>query len=294
MEKSSLNQWEARPDGTYWSSYPTQKQLPAGVYEIRYSQTQGYHLKSQKIATEHLLDLPMPDVQHILADIKKFWEQRNIYKANNLLYKRGILLYGAPGGGKSYILQQLIKNVIEQQNGIVISVPTAQSVEDYCAFVGDTLRKIEPERPMIVILEELDNILTHCYHNTQALLLSALDGLKTVDGGTVFLATTNFIERLPAALTNRPGRLDIKRRIQPPSDQCRLFFLENKLSEEERKKHDLNKWVEDTKGLSLAHLKELVVAVSIMGKNYDLTILNLKAMADRASSNDDATDKIGF
>ena len=59
---------------------------------------------------------------------------------------------------------------------------------------------------------------------------------------------------------------------------------------------DINKWVEDTDNFSLAHLKELFVAVIILGDKYDDAIDTLTNMREEnlSSDDDDTKPKMGF
>ena len=59
---------------------------------------------------------------------------------------------------------------------------------------------------------------------------------------------------------------------------------------------NLETWVEDTDNFSLAHMKELFVAVCILGDNYDDAIKTLKSMQDVDLSSKDfkPRGKMGF
>lgn len=246
--------------------------------------------------TENIVEIPVPEVESILEDIKNFWDKRDVYKQNNMVYKRGVLLFGSAGTGKSYIIQRLIKHVIEEKDGIAISLASAQDIDYYVAFAPAVLRAIEVDRPVIIVLEEIDELLgSKAFYDTTSKLLSVLDGLKQLNGGTLYLATTNSIGKLNDAFKNRPGRFDLKRRISLPSDEVRLHFLKSKLSVEQQKNYNLQKWVDDSKNFSLAHLKELIVSVAIMNQDYEKTICSLKAMSEKDSLDDNyQIGKIGF
>lgn len=108
------------------------------------------------------------------------------------------------------------------------------------------------------------------------------------------VATTNHPERLDAHFTNRPGRFDIKKKLNHLTAEGREYFLKHKLKEGELEKIDLPKWVKDTEGLSIAHLKELIVSVLIMGKEYNSVVETLKRMKDFKSSREDNVTGIGY
>jgi hypothetical protein len=63
------------------------------------------------------------------------------------------------------------------------------------------------------------------------------------------------------------------------------------------KKIDLKKWVSETKGLSISHLKELIVSVIILGLTFEETINKLKDMSNQISSTEPSENgkvRIGF
>jgi len=97
----------------------------------------------------------LPRIQSIIDDIKKFWEGRETFKKYKYVHKRGILLYGDPGCGKSGIIQLCIRYVVEEMKGIVINIKDPYHVETFDEFIH-SLRRIEPSRPIVVVMEDLD------------------------------------------------------------------------------------------------------------------------------------------
>jgi hypothetical protein len=59
-------------------------------------------------------------------------------------------------------------------------------------------------------------------------------------------------------------------------------------------KIDIKRWVKDTEDFSIAHLKELFVAVIILGDDYSEAFGNLKLMKETISSKDDIDRLMGF
>ena len=63
-----------------------------------------------------------------------------------------------------------------------------------------------------------------------------------------------------------------------PDKEVRESYFKNKLSPDDLKEIKLEKWVEKTDGLSLAHLRELVVSVVAMGNSFDDTLNRLNGL----------------
>ncbi len=144
--------WSNLKNEEYAPAYVTVPQVPAGVYEIGWnSNLQTHTLKKQPFKTDELYHLPSPEIKDILEDIENFWNRADKYKTYNFIHKRGILMYGDPGCGKSGIIQLISQKLIER-NGIVINVKDEEDVDRFTSFIS-TFRKVEPNRPLVVLLE---------------------------------------------------------------------------------------------------------------------------------------------
>lgn len=279
LKSDSPSQWGELSDERFIPSYKTVKKIPPGLYEIRWdSQKSTYLMEKQRMNLDELYELPSDEISNILEDIEKFWSRRDLYKKYNFVHKRGILLYGDPGCGKSGIIQLCCKHIIEKEKGIVINVKDEDAVKDFIDFIP-TVKKIEPERPLIVILEDIDSLAGEDRYSTTK-LLNILDGIKQIEN-VVYLATTNYPEKLQERITNRPSRFDRRYKVDMPSKQIREAYIRSKLTSEDFGKIDISEWVKESEGLSLAHLKELVISVIVMGKEFEESISDIKGLKKR-------------
>jgi len=183
-------------------------------------------------------------------------------------------MYGEPGCGKSGIIQLISQQIIEK-DGIVINVKDEEDVERFTSFIA-TFRKIEPNRPLIVLLEDIDSLAGEGRSQT-ARLLNILDGVKQIEG-VVYIATTNYPEKLQERITNRPSRFDRRYKVELPNEDIRRAYIEHKLSEEDLKGINIEEWIKKTEGMSLSHLKEVVISVIVMGRTFEETIDNLEGL----------------
>jgi SpoVK/Ycf46/Vps4 family AAA+-type ATPase len=268
--------WSVLGNGQFSASFPSISQIPAGFYEIEYRGSISCNVMVKKtVNADELYQLPSKEIVEIIDDIRKFWENSHKYKNYNFVHKRGILLYGEPGCGKSGIIQLCTKHLIENLNGIVINIPDAESIHRYNDFIG-YFRMIEPTRPLIIIMEDVDSIAGENRHET-SLLLNLLDGVKQV-GNIVYIATTNYPEKLEERITNRPSRFDRRYEVQMPDESVRKAYIEAKLTQEDLEKIDMEEWLENTEGMSLAHMRELVISVMAMNNSFEETIERLTGL----------------
>jgi chaperone BCS1 len=152
--------------------------------------------------------------ERIVGDVKEFLGSRQWYVDRGIPYRRGYLLYGLPGSGKSSFIQALAG---ELDFGIALVNLSERGVTD------DRLASLMTSLPArtLLLLEDADAAFTNRrqvesdgYSGSTVTfsgLLNALDGVAAGEERIAFL-TTNHIERLDPALI-RPGRVDMTVRI---------------------------------------------------------------------------------
>lgn len=267
--------WSNLKNDEYAPAYLTIPKVPAGVYEIGWNGSlQTHTLKKQPFKTDELYHLPSYEITDILKDIDNFWNRSHIYKKYNFIHKRGILMYGEPGCGKSGIIQLISQQLIEK-DGIVINIKDEEDVDRLTSFIT-TFRKIEPNRPLIILLEDIDSLAGENRYQT-ARLLNILDGVKQIEG-VVYIATTNYPEKLQERITNRPSRFDRRYKVELPNADIRRAYIKHKLNEDDLKNVNIEEWIDKTEGMSLSHLKEVVISVIVMGRSFDETMENLEGL----------------
>ena len=281
--------WSNLKNDEYAPAYVTVPKVPAGVYEIGWnSNLQSHTLKKQPFKTDELYHLPSYEITDILQDIDNFWNRADNYKKYNYIHKRGILMYGEPGCGKSGIIQLISQQLIEK-DGIVLNVKDEEDVDRFTSFIA-TFRKVEPNRPLVVLLEDIDSLAGENRFQT-ARLLNILDGVKQIDG-VVYIATTNYPEKLQERITNRPSRFDRRYQVELPNEEIRRAYINHKLNEDDLKNVNIEEWIKKTEGMSLSHLKEVVISVIVMGRSFEETMNNLEGLKKAPTIK--GNGKVGF
>lgn len=285
-EFSSLISLWAESGDAYFPCESTVPTLPAAHYIINLDPHRGLHFLKTELIVDNLLELPDSSSADIIQSIEKFWTLEDHYLKHGFLWKRGFMIWGCAGGGKTSALQILIKKIIDA-GGIAVSICNPE----LAIIAFRILRKIEPKRPIIAILEDIDSIVQR--HGDSA-LLSLLDG-ETQISNIVYIATTNYPERLDPRLINRPSRFDVIKKIGMPSPAARELFLTAKSKTLANNRGLLDRWIKDTDGLPIAHIKELIISVEVFGLDYETSLTRLKAMMDcEAHSRDFDMPSIGF
>ena len=192
--------------------------------------------------------------------------------------------------GKSCCIKLIMQDVVERGGVVLKFTHPSLFIDGVRKF-----REIQPETLIVVLMEDIDSILEHF---SESEVLNILDGVNQIDKA-VFLATTNYPERLGARIINRPSRFDKRFRIGHPNAESRRMYFDFIIGGKTKidaLKIDLDKWVEDTDDFSIAHLKELFTAVVILGDSYDEALETLIGMREEVldSKDDDAKKEIGF
>ncbi|KAI9775894.1 MAG: hypothetical protein M1835_005669 [Candelina submexicana] len=149
--------------------------------------------------------------ERIVGDVKEFLQSGKWYLDRGIPYRRGYLLHGPPGSGKSSFIQALAGAL--DYNISLLNLSTKGLTDDRL----DHLLTHVPART-IVLLEDVDAAFSNRRVQTDADgyrganvtfsgLLNALDGVASAEERIIFL-TTNHVERLDEALV-RPGRVDM-------------------------------------------------------------------------------------
>ena len=274
----------------------TVQSLPPGSYCVKYDAGYNKHVLVYKpVMTEELLRLPSRELEIVLADMEKFWKRRARYDKYGYIYKRGILLYGKQGNGKTGLIDMLALELIEKQQGIVIRLTQSDDIFNFDEIMT-CIREIEPDRRVIAVIEDVDNFLgTGKNGELSGKLQQMLDGSLRYDN-IVYIATTNYPELLEERISNRPSRFDLRVEVKPPRKAAREFYLKSKLKKSDIAKMDMVRWLADTVGFTLDHLKEMVLLVFVHDMEYADALARIRGMiSDPTLRNEkDAPEKMGF
>ncbi|TFD73464.1 AAA family ATPase [Cryobacterium gelidum] len=146
-------------------------------------------------------------------------EQRQVLLAAGQHLKRGVLLYGAPGTGKTLTVRHLLSETPD----ITAVLLTGSSIV-HIAAAAEIARTFAPS---IVVMEDIDLVAMQRNATPQPLLFEVLDALDGLDGDAdvAFVMTTNRVEVLERALAERPGRVDLAVEVPlpAPAERERLF-----------------------------------------------------------------------
>lgn len=279
--------WVSNTGDRFKSVAVTEPILPPGVYRF-VNTDDGLFFEKQSFPSDAVVSLPGLPSDFILDQIKLFWKRRDEYKKFGFIHKRGILLYGPPGCGKTSIIRLLSDEVLKL-GGIVFSI------DDFKLAAGaiSNFRLIEPNRPILTLQEDIEGLFNgnEGAHQIKA-ALSFLDGQDQCNN-IVHVATTNQPEELADRFIKRPGRFDLVIGLKAPTAQTREAYIRytcgDKISDEV-----LKELVEKTKDLELAYLREIASTYLCLGVPIEESVKRLQANSKVKYLKNKDKSKMGF
>ncbi|KAH6669811.1 P-loop containing nucleoside triphosphate hydrolase protein [Halenospora varia] len=207
-----------------------------------------------------ILNKQMKD--NLIDDVQGFFDNQALYKKLSVPWKRGVIMHGVPGNGKTISIKALINSLSKREE----PVPSLY-VKNFDACQGPkySIRTIFSHArimaPCLLIFEDLDSLVTD---KTRSYFLNEVDGLESNDG-ILMIGSTNHLEKLDPAISKRPSRFDRKYHFRVPEYEERVLYA--RFWMRKLKGSELVEFPEGlcavvaglTEGFSFAYLKELFV-----------------------------------
>ena len=277
-----VSAWAVSGD-RFWGISQSLSRIKAGFYRCGLDQNVGPYLMLQALQTDSLVMLPDSKSESIVAEIAHFTTLRPAFESRGLLYKRGVLLWGPPGSGKTSTLHLLMQLIVDREGGIALMIEHPHVAAECLRLI----RKIEPRRQVIGIIEDIDGLISH--YGVEE-YLSLLDGESQIDN-VVFVATTNYPERLDKRFVDRPSRFDTVEYVGMPSADARRVYLHHK--EPDLPAATIDEMVRVSEGLSIAHLRELIILTQCFGRSIADAATRLTASKRRQPNSERSPEYVG-
>ena len=223
----------------------------------------GFHARPT-MADDDLI-LPAETLATIRRQVVAVAEHREQLLAARQHLKRGLLLYGPPGVGKTHTLRYLMSRLTD--------TTIVQLTGDSLYLIGQACSVARTLQPAMIVVEDVDLIaedrgMHPGQHPLLFQLLNEMDGLAE-DADVVFLLTTNRADVLEPALASRPGRVDQAVELELPDSEARrrLFALyRGDLRVDESR---LDSVITRTAGVTASFLKELLRRAAVIAAAAD-------------------------
>lgn len=212
--------------------------------------------------------------EHFKTSLKKdifgFFDSEELYKGLAIPWKRGIIMHGPPGNGKTISIKAIMKDC-DALGYVPLYVKSFKSYMGEEGSMAAVFSKAREMAPCVVVLEDLDSLIND---QNRSFFLNQIDGLEGNDGLLV-IGTTNHLDKLDPALSTRPSRFDRKFPFDDPDEEERTayarFWQEKLKSNESIDFPDdlVSQVAQATDGFSFAYLKEAFVSALVLLAGYE-------------------------
>lgn len=211
---------------------------------------EGEDIPYTKDHTWEDLFLPSEIKDEVRGLVENFLASKDFYAKNRIPWKRGILLYGHPGNGKTSIIRTIMSAYPFKP------VTIAPGVNDEA--VREAFTYAEEQSPALLYFEDLDSLLEKNVDISS--FLNLMDGISAKNG-LLIVATANNIKKLKSNITDRPSRFDRKFEIPLPNQEMAYIYLKRWFGNliTTKKCRELAKYAEKYE-FSYAYLKELYIS----------------------------------
>ena len=217
---------------------------------------------NNKITFDDVIGLD--DVKELINQMVVYpFKYKEIYKAFNRYSGGGILLYGAPGTGKTMIAKAIANEIDAEFYSIKCSDIASKWYGESARNIKELFDKARSHERSIIFFDEFDSLGSnrdHGNYNTVNMvvseLLSQIDGFESKKNTVLLIASTNKPWNIDSALL-RSGRFNKKINIGLPDKTSRINLLFHELKDSPLSKVDLESISEKTEGYSSADIVEL-------------------------------------
>jgi SpoVK/Ycf46/Vps4 family AAA+-type ATPase len=248
-EKESLRRLEEGLEGVFPPAFVDEENVRTGAFDVevaglRLADVGGMAEVKERLEAAFLAPLRNPELVRLYGKS----------------LRGGLLLYGPPGCGKTFIARA----VAGEMGAQFLAVSLAEILDMY---VGQSERNLHElfetarrNAPCVVFLDEIDalgqkrsHLRNSAARGTVNQLLAELDGVQNVNEGVYVLGATNHPWDIDVAL-RRPGRFDRMLLVLPPDEEARQAIFRYHLRSRPVANVDLGRLARKTDGYSGADL----------------------------------------
>ena len=193
----------------------SKKCLP-GIYDVGLNRHGEFECLIKKDLPKVFSLMPSKEFDNLEQYLEIFLSDKylDLCKQTGIVRKAGVLLHGKPGMGKSNFVNHISTNTVIENKACVFNIDSSQKLSQFIPILKE-FRLIQDDL-FVMIIEEIDELFEG-YPNMEGTLKNFLDGINSVEN-TLVIATTNYLDQIPKALTERPSRFKKVIKIEQSDD----------------------------------------------------------------------------
>lgn len=243
--------------------------------------------------------------QQLIAEVINPLRDPERFKKFKVSIPNGIILYGPPGCGKTFIVRKLAEELDYNFFEVKHSDLATPFIHGAVGNIGKVFETAKNNAPAIVFFDEISGLVpnrqnlhdssSHKEEEVNEFLMQLNDA---ADNRILVVGATNYIDRIDPAIL-RPGRMDKKIHVPPPDDEARKELFKLGLSGRPHdEKINMGKLVKLTDGYSSADIIEgIVEGAARIAANLDTQMIDQKLLEQeikKLKPVEEEKPKIGF
>jgi transitional endoplasmic reticulum ATPase len=227
------------------------------------------------------------------------------FKKFKVSIPNGMILYGPPGCGKTFIVRKLAEELGYNFFEVKHSDLATPYIHGSVGNIGKVFAKAQDQAPAIIFFDEISGLVpnrqnlqgegSHKEEEVNEFLMQLNDAS---DNGLLVVGATNYIDRIDPAIL-RPGRMDKKIYVSPPDFEARKELFKLGLTGRPHDKDmDFIKLAEETEGYTAADIIEGIIEVAArLSANNNKPIIDQESLEEeikKIKPVEEEKHKIGF
>ncbi|MBU6334815.1 MAG: ATP-binding protein [Chloroflexi bacterium] len=203
------------------SDMPAISRMPAGAYRVVNIEHGSVTFATLEPSAEPVFFLDTPEMRMVRREVEAFFDPATTARllAAGLKHRRGIILHGPPGTGKTSMVRQLIPLLVERDAVILVDC-RANHLE---RTIIPAIRRGDPDRPIVLFFDDLS---TSAWSDSSE-FLQLLDELTSPEH-LLTIGCTSYFKAVPVELRNRPSLFGLTLRIRRLPDGVHERLAEQK------------------------------------------------------------------
>lgn len=173
----------------------------------------------------------MKELKDILSnDVIRAINEKELYSSYGVTIPNGILLYGPPGCGKTFISEKFAEEIGFNFLKLNPSEVKSKYINATEENIGNIFKEAEEQAPTVLFFDEIDALVPSRDDNLHHMNASSVNEFlaqmsNCAERGIFIIAATNRPDKIDSAIL-RTGRVDKKIFVAPPDFEARKEMLE--------------------------------------------------------------------